>query len=78
MNMAANPKRQRSTEPQPTSAHRETGDVSVANPPREEQIRRRAYELYLERGEQPGHELEDWLQAEREIQGVLVLHAQAS
>jgi Protein of unknown function (DUF2934) len=34
---------------------------------REEEIRRRAYEIYLERGAQSGHELEDWLQAEREL-----------
>ena len=30
-------------------------------------IRRRAYELFAARGGQPGHELDDWLQAEREI-----------
>ena len=35
--------------------------------PIEEQIRQRAYELYLERGEQPGSEIEDWLQAEVEL-----------
>jgi NADPH:quinone reductase-like Zn-dependent oxidoreductase len=34
---------------------------------REHEIRGRAYELYLARGAQPGRELEDWLQAEREI-----------
>jgi hypothetical protein len=34
---------------------------------REEEIRRRAYEIYLERGAQPGLELEDWLQAEGEL-----------
>ena len=28
---------------------------------------RGAYELYLARGTQPGRELEDWLQAEREL-----------
>jgi hypothetical protein len=33
----------------------------------EEQIRRRAYELYLRRGRQSGLELDDWLQAEEEI-----------
>jgi hypothetical protein len=33
----------------------------------EEQIRARAFELYLERGGEPGHELEDWLQAEFEV-----------
>ena len=30
-------------------------------------IRRRAYELFEARGRQAGHELDDWLQAEREI-----------
>ena len=35
----------------------------------EEEIRRRAYGIYLERGADPGHELEDWLQAERELTG---------
>jgi hypothetical protein len=34
---------------------------------REEEIRGRAYEIYLERGAQSGFELEDWLQAEREL-----------
>ncbi|NGZ97053.1 MAG: hypothetical protein CV089_13200 [Nitrospira sp. WS110] len=33
----------------------------------QKQIARRAYELYLERGGINGHEVEDWLQAEREI-----------
>jgi Protein of unknown function (DUF2934) len=31
-------------------------------------IARRAYELYEQRGREPGHELEDWLQAEHEVQ----------
>jgi Protein of unknown function (DUF2934) len=31
------------------------------------QIRERAYQLYQERGNTPGHENEDWLRAEREI-----------
>ena len=34
----------------------------------EDRIRRRAYELYLERGGRSGSELDDWLQAEAEIQ----------
>jgi hypothetical protein len=34
---------------------------------REENIRHRAYEIYLERGREPGHDVEDWLQAEREL-----------
>ena len=34
---------------------------------REQEIRIRAYEIYVQRGGQTGYELEDWLQAEREI-----------
>jgi hypothetical protein len=34
---------------------------------REQEIRDRAYEIYLQRGAQPGYELEDWLHAEREL-----------
>lgn len=30
----------------------------------EDQIRRRVYELYDDRGREDGHELEDWLRAE--------------
>jgi hypothetical protein len=33
----------------------------------EEQIRRRAYELYVQRDSQSGSELDDWLQAEKEF-----------
>jgi hypothetical protein len=34
----------------------------------DERVRRRAYELYVERGNESGSELDDWLQAEEEIQ----------
>jgi len=34
---------------------------------RAEEIRRRAYEIYLERGGQSEREMGDWLQAEREL-----------
>jgi hypothetical protein len=33
----------------------------------EAQVRQRAYQLFQERGCTPGHENEDWLQAEHEI-----------
>jgi hypothetical protein len=35
--------------------------------PLEERIRARAFELYVERGNESGSELDDWLQAEEEI-----------
>ena len=37
-------------------------------------IRSCAYEIYLERGEQPGRELDDWLQAERELERLALAH----
>jgi hypothetical protein len=42
--------------------------AEIGNPVPEEEIRGRAYQIYLERGEQPGRDLDDWLQAERELQ----------
>jgi hypothetical protein len=35
--------------------------------PTVEQIEKRAYELYLERGGKDGHDLEDWLAAQSEL-----------
>jgi hypothetical protein len=35
--------------------------------PTAEQIERRAYELYLERGGEDGQDIADWLAAEREL-----------
>jgi hypothetical protein len=38
-----------------------------ADLPTYEQIAARAYQIYLERGCQHGHDLDDWLQAEYEL-----------
>jgi len=35
----------------------------------DERIRRRAHQIYLTHGAKPGSDLDDWLQAEREILG---------
>jgi len=35
--------------------------------PTPEQIAARAYQIYLERGRLPGHDMDDWLQAEYEL-----------
>jgi hypothetical protein len=37
-----------------------------AQPP-DEKVRNRAYEIYERRGGEPGHDWDDWLQAEREL-----------
>jgi len=50
----------------PIQQHAE--DTSANRAPNHEEIRRRAYEIYLERGGLPGRELEDWLQAESEFE----------
>lgn len=57
------------------SAHREKIVVSgMPRPSRHtrrtvsrEEIARRAYELFKDRGRVDGHDLDDWLQAEREL-----------
>jgi hypothetical protein len=35
--------------------------------PTEQQVRARAYQIYLEHGSQHGHDMDDWLQAEYEL-----------
>ncbi|HSB61379.1 MAG TPA: DUF2934 domain-containing protein [Vicinamibacteria bacterium] len=51
------------------------GDTTTAPPPEApraptpEEIARRAREIWLARGGGPGNDLEDWLQAERELRG---------
>ena len=37
------------------------------NRPTDEQIRRRAYEVFVQQGSQRGHEMDHWLQAEYEL-----------
>jgi hypothetical protein len=44
--------------------------IAIVEPPTiEEEIRKRAYELFEARGKEEGRELEDWLRAEQEING---------
>lgn len=45
----------------------ESPETNLADSTRHQTIRIRAYEIYLERGEQHGRDLDDWLQAEREL-----------
>jgi hypothetical protein len=44
-----------------------TEETSANHAPSHEEIRRRAYEIYLERNGFGGNELDDWLQAEMEL-----------
>jgi Protein of unknown function (DUF2934) len=45
---------------------KQTAEV-VTDPKLEQEIRRRAYELYEGRGCEHGHDVEDWLRAEAEL-----------
>jgi hypothetical protein len=74
MSMSSKPNRKRISEIQAISTQVETGEVSVLNSARHEEIRRRAFEICLERGEQPGRELDDWLQAGRELERGMFLN----
>jgi Protein of unknown function (DUF2934) len=51
------------TSPSPSQSITQAGST----PERLEQIRMRAYELFEQRGRKDGHNLEDWLQAEAEV-----------
>ena len=48
---------------------RQTSTLAVMKPAPDlhEQIRRRAHDLYEQRGREDGHELDDWLRAESEV-----------
>ena len=46
---------------------RATNPTTESTSDLQEHIRRRAYELYEQRGRNGGHDLNDWLQAESEM-----------
>ncbi len=50
-----------------TSSPAAAGPGSPKTPPTRGQIQKRAYELYLAGGSLPGHDMDYWLQAEREL-----------
>ncbi len=56
-----NPKQDRVTAPRRAESQRRYFEVLGS------QIADRAYELYVQRGQEHGHDIEDWLEAERQI-----------
>ena len=56
------------------AAKQQPGSAANLSADRTEEIRRRAYELYLRRGEKDGSELEDWLEAEVELREKVEQH----
>jgi hypothetical protein len=58
----------RTDDPVATASDREPkARIDAATDISEHDIARRAYGLYLTRGGEPGHDVDDWLQAEREL-----------
>jgi hypothetical protein len=57
----------------PTADSNVLAENPSPNPPNHE-IARRAFELYCERGCQHGHDIDDWLRAERELRDSVTLH----
>jgi hypothetical protein len=57
----------RSAIPLPAPSHTPTHDEPKQRSVSEDDVRFRAYELYLQRGATPGDDVGDWLQAEREL-----------
>src|SRR5258707_4465682 len=76
-NMSSKLKAHGSTETETTSTQAGRGEISAGNSAREEEIRRRAYEIYLEGGGQPGREMDDSLQGDDEMEHRLALPAKA-
>jgi hypothetical protein len=58
--------------PRPEALNQNAAGTPTPNPqePSDEDIRRRAYQRYLERGGNHGMAFDDWLEAERELKKV--------
>lgn len=52
-----------------------SAEFCIADPSLYERTARRAYELYQQRGGAHGHDVEDWLEAERQIVAQLAVPA---
>jgi hypothetical protein len=44
---------------------------AITSPVYQDEVARRAFDLYCARGCEDGHDLDDWLSAEREVRNVL-------
>jgi hypothetical protein len=75
MNMLSKPRTDESASVE--GRHADAPELPAENPPRDEEIRRRAYEIYLERGGQDGGDLDDWLQAEHELKAAATMGSRA-
>ena len=61
------PPRDQDNELMASTTEVESQEGPAQNLERDQKIRSRAYARYLDRGQEAGHDLDDWLQAESEI-----------
>jgi outer membrane protein TolC len=67
--------RQKTAETVTTAADRLSKSLqNRSGQPTDRDIARRAYELYEKRGRAHGHDIDDWLQAERDLRDSTRLH----
>ena len=59
--------RQAQKNPTPASAVTKEKETSLPTSATFEQIAVRAYQIYQERGDNPGSDIDDWLEAERQL-----------
>jgi hypothetical protein len=55
--------------PKPRKTNADAPAEGAQAVPSHDEIERRAHEIWLEQGAEPGHELDHWLQAEQELAG---------
>jgi len=53
-----------------TKSAQQRKEAPASHRPTHDEIKRRAYQIYIERGARPGNELDDWLRAERELERI--------
>ena len=68
MTLQGKGKKNETLEPHTGPVQSRAEDTSANHTPSREEIRLRAYEIYLQRSGLPGNEFDDWLQAERELE----------
>jgi len=61
-----------------TSGQSDSQILQITEQVSEEEIAQRAYEIYLQRGAGDGSDLDDWLQAERELSQALQIPERAA
>jgi hypothetical protein len=62
--------RTRTTRSEPPATANDRGRKDTGHAVADADVAQRAYDLYLARGRADGHDVDDWLQAERELRSI--------